>query len=86
MGNTAVLRVNAGILWKDVGAADFGEANHCIIIRSIALHPDSREMLGAQLLDATRKGELFILSERLIGAWLCTGGEMFTIEFPARPH
>ena len=72
---SAVLFVNAGLLWGDPHAADAGEANHCVVVR-----PGGRGPAGAVIVvDPARPAPAAVPDAVLLAAWLGTGGRMLAV-------
>lgn len=64
-----VLYVNAGVLWADPLAVEWGEANHCVLARGLT---DA----GAVIDDPARPTAATVPPDVLVSAWLNTGGRM----------
>ena len=64
-----VLYVNAGVLWADPLAVEWGEANHCVLARGLT---DA----GAVIDDPARPTPATVPPDVLVSAWLNTGGRM----------
>jgi hypothetical protein len=77
-GRGIIIEVNAGELWNNADAYDYGQANHTIVVTGVAVDPRSGEVLGYYVNDSGRAypGDAgrFIPAELMQRMWSNTGG------------
>lgn len=53
-GHGVIIGVNAGLLWENPDAWDFGQANHAVTVRAVARDPATGELQGFFIADSGR--------------------------------
>jgi hypothetical protein len=77
-GRGVIIEVNAGVLWNDAGAFDFGDANHAICVTGYARNAETGNIEGFYINDSGRgypeDSGRFVSCDTLQGAFLDAGG------------
>ena len=74
-GRGVIVSANAGVLWNDAYAYEFGQANHAVAVIGVARSPGTGDVQGFYINDSgTGAAGRFVPASEMTEAWLETGG------------
>lgn len=77
-GHGVIVGVNAGLLWENSDAWDFGQANHAVTVRAVARDPATGELQGFFIADSGRgldaDARRFVSADLMDQCHLAAGG------------
>lgn len=74
-GRGVIIEVNAGVLWNNPAAYDFGQANHAIVATGVVRDPESGDVLGFFINDSGNGDSCrFVETSTMQDMWMDTGG------------
>lgn len=75
-GRSAIIEVNAGVLWDDANYFDNGQYNHAVVVTGVARDPFTGQIEGFFINDSGNGNSgVFVDAATMHAGWTLTGGE-----------